>query len=323
LIQVRKYNIRDKERWDDFVSLAKNATFLFNRDFMEYHKDRFEDYSLLCFYKDKLIGILPANIEDGIVYSHNGLSYGGLVIHTETKFEKYVCIFENILKYLCENNIKTLFIKELPSIYSNISSGELEYIQFLLKAKLSKVDISSTIKLNSIIEFTTLRKRGVKKGVYNNLKIIEVSKMDSFWEEILIPNLLNKHNVLPVHSLEEINSLKEYFPDKIRQFNVYDNEILVAGTTIFETNKVVHTQYISGNSDKNKLGSLDFLYNYLISEVFKDKVFFDFGISTENKGKNVNKGLLFWKEGFGARATTCKTYKIETRNYKKLELVFI
>jgi len=41
--------------WDNFVSEAKNSSFLFYRNFMEYHQDRFEDHSLLLFKKEKLL----------------------------------------------------------------------------------------------------------------------------------------------------------------------------------------------------------------------------------------------------------------------------
>jgi hypothetical protein len=44
---VKQYQESDYECWNTFVNQAKNATFLFHRDFMEYHKDRFEDYSRL------------------------------------------------------------------------------------------------------------------------------------------------------------------------------------------------------------------------------------------------------------------------------------
>ena len=145
----------------------------------------------------------------------------------------------------------------------------------------------------------------------------------SFWNEILIPNLSEKHQAKPVHSLDEIQYLHSKFPKNIRQFNVYQNDKIVSGTTIFETNLVAHSQYISGNSDKNELGSLDFLHDYLISNVFKDKKYFDFGISNENQGQNINQGLLFWKEGFGARTIVQNFYEIETKNYPLLESVLI
>ena len=77
------------------------------------------------------------------------------------------------------------------------------------------------------------------------------------------------------------------------------------------------------NENKNQLGSLDFLHDYLLKNVFNNKSFFDFGISNENQGKNINEGLLYWKESFGATSITQDFYEIETKNYSLLEGVFI
>ena len=139
----------------------------------------------------------------------------------------------------------------------------------------------------------------------------------------MIPNLATKHEVKPVHSLQEITYLKKMFPDNIRQFNVYNGTTIVAGTTVFINKNVVHPQYISGNDDKNELGSLDYLYHHLITAVFADKSFFDFGISNENSGKNINQGLLFWKESFGAKTVSQRFYSVETKNYELLSNVLV
>ena len=47
---------------------------------MEYHKDRFQDYSLMVFDENKLVAVLPANRVEVEVFSHQGLTYGGLVL---------------------------------------------------------------------------------------------------------------------------------------------------------------------------------------------------------------------------------------------------
>ncbi len=109
----------------------------------------------------------------------------------------------------------------------------------------------------------------------------------------------------------------------MKQFNVYQNETLVGGTTIFETKKVAHAQYISANSEKQQLGTLDFLFNYLINEKYAEKDYFDFGISNENKGQQINEGLLSWKESFGARSIIHEFYEIETKNHQLLNDLFI
>lgn len=309
--------------WDDFVSKAKNATFLFHRDFIEYHQNRFEDYSLLVFKKEKLIAIFPANKIGDTIYSHQGLTYGGLIIQGFLKFQDVLESFKTLLIFLNFNGFKLLKINTIPSIYHSLPSDEIHYIMFLLSAKLTKRDVLSVINLNENISVSKNRIEGCKRGKKHGLKIKEKNIFDEFWNNILIPNLKQKHSISPVHSLSEITLLKERFPNNIRQFNVYFNEEIVAGATIFETKNVAHVQYISSNKKKNMLGSLDVLHLYLIKEVFAGKTYFDFGVSNENEGKNINKGLQFWKEGFGARTITQDFYNINTGNYHLLDDVLI
>ncbi len=163
------------------------------------------------------------------------------------------------------------------------------------------------------------RKKAIKWG----LEIREETEFDSFWNKILIPNLAERHNAKPVHSVEEITQLKKDFPANIRQFNVYSQGKIVAGTTIFETETVAHCQYISKFEKGENLGSLDFLYDYLICKKFAKKHFFDFGVSNEDQGKKLNEGLCFWKESFGASTVVQDFYEVETINHSKLENVFV
>lgn len=321
---VKKYDSSDFLLWNTFVASAKNATFLFHRDFMEYHSDRFEDFSLLIFDdKKNLTAILPANRVGETLFSHQGLTYGGLVLNQKSKLHEVIEITFHLMRFLSENYISKLHLKIIPPIYNTFPSDEMDYLSFILQAKLARRDSLSVLDLNEDFKFSTDRKQAIKKGKKNNLIIKEESSFETFWNEILIPNLVQKHDSKPVHSPEEIIYLKTRFPNNIRQFNVYKENKIVAGTTIFESKNVAHSQYISGNSAKNELGSLDFLHNYLVKEVFHNKKYFDFGISNENQGKNINEGLLYWKESFGARTVVQNFYEIETKNYSLLENVLI
>ena len=321
---VRKYQSTDYLTWNEFVANAKNATFLFHRDFMEYHSDRFQDFSLLIFDENQnLKAILPANRLEDVVYSHQGLTYGGLILNEKTKLQEVIEITFNLLHFLNENGIPTLNLKQLPSFYAKFPSEEMEYLSFIINAKLVRRDSLSVLDLRTHYKFSKDRKQAINRGVKNELIVKEESSFELFWNEILIPNLKQKHQAKPVHTIDEISFLKSKFPNNIRQFNVYKEDKIVAGTTIFESENVAHSQYISGNSNKNELGSLDFLHNYLISNVFKEKDFFDFGISNENQGKNINQGLLSWKEGFGSRTIVQNFYEIETKNYSLLENVLL
>ncbi|TWO31791.1 GNAT family N-acetyltransferase [Seonamhaeicola sediminis] len=322
--KIIRYSKEYSSIWNDFVSKSKNATFLFYRDFMEYHNDRFEDYSLLVFKKDKLIAVLPANIsEDKVLYSHQGLSYGGFILPEDIKFEIVLFAFAEILKHLHRKGIDVIELKITPSIYTTLPCDEIKYLMFILNARLIRRDILSVINLKEKFKISRNREEGINRGKKHNLIIKEENTFNLFWNYILIKNLKEKHGTSPVHSLNEITLLKKRFPNNIRQFNVYHNDEIVAGTTIFESKYVAHSQYISGNHHKNVLGSLDFLHHHLISEVFNNKVYFDFGTSNENNGLHINKGLQFWKEGFGARSLTQDFYEVETKNYKLLENIMI
>ena len=320
--QVRLYQPQDSSIWNAFISVAKNATFLFDRNFMDYHSDRFQDYSLMVFDGEKLVAVLPANRVDDTVFSHQGLTYGGLVLSNKAKLSAVIAIFKSILQFLHENAIEKLIVKSIPTIYSDYFSEELEYCLFIVQAKLTRRDALSVLDLVKKNAIDSNRMEGVKRGIKNELVVKEESSFDLFWNTILVPNLAQKHNAKPVHTLAEITKLKHLFPNNIRQFNVYKNEELLGGTTVFVNKKVVHSQYISGNETKNVSGSLDYLHHHLIKEVFKDYHFHDFGICNEYDGRMINKGLLFWKESFGAKTVIQNFYEVETRNFSILDTVF-
>lgn len=319
---VVKYSNQNYNEWNDFLLQAKNATFLFHRDFMEYHQDRFEDYSLLIYNKNKLIAILPANKIDDVVYSHKGLTYGGLVLANKSTFQSAKESIFVILKYLSGRGIETLYLKQLPKIYHLKPSDEFDYLAFILNVEVYRKDVSMCIELNNGVEFSTLRKRQIKLATKNNLHVKLETDMSSFWNELLIPNLKTKHRTVPTHSLNDITTLREKFPNNIKQFNVYQDEELLAGCTVFETETVAHLQYISTKKVKS-VGALDYLINYLMSDYYKEKKYFDFGISNENEGRSINEGLLNWKQSFGASAIVHDFYKIETKNYSLLKNIMI
>jgi hypothetical protein len=320
---VRRYEASDFALWNAFISHAKNATFLFHRNFMEYHQDRFSDYSLLVFEADKLVSVLPANKVGTTLYSHQGLTYGGFVFDAKIKLGKAITIVKTVLQFLHENQIATFQLKLLPSIYQNAFSEEIKYAFFLAKAQLIRRDCLSVIDMAQPLSFSKDRKQALQRSTKKELTVKEETNFDLFWNGILIPNLDKKHHAKPVHTAEEMTKLHQLFPNNIRHFNVYYNNEMVAGTTIFVTEKVAHSQYISGNEQKNELGSLDFLHHYLLTEVFQDKAYFDFGISHEDNGQKINEGLLYWKESFGAKTTVQDFYEVATANYSLLENVML
>lgn len=288
---------------------------------MEYHQDRFEDFSLMVFEKEKLVALLPANRVGAVLHSHQGLTYGGLVLKKQLRFESVLNCYEVLLRFLQSQEISELYINEIPTIYHDLPSGEVHYLNFILDAELLRRDTLSVIDTRHRLKFSGSRLEGIGRAQKHGLDVVNDDDFENFWNRILISNLQDRHGAKPVHSLDEILYLKQKFPHQIKQFNVYHHQQIVAGATVFETKNVAHCQYISGNADKNMLGSLDALHDYLINEVYAHKRYFDFGTSNENEGSTINAGLQFWKEGFGARTLTQDFYKIETKNHLKLRSV--
>ena len=291
---------------------------------MEYHQDRFEDYSLMIYKQDELLALLPANKVENTVISHQGLTFGGLLLSKEVKFDDILEAFKALLKYLDLDKILELQLKLIPKIYHKLPSDEIDYLLFKVKAKLFRSDLTTTIDNKSpILINSSNRKRGLKKAIKNEIRVVETHDFESYWNEILIPNLEQRHNVLPTHSLTEIMELKQNFPNSIRQFNAFQNDKIVAGVTIFESENVAHAQYISANENMQELGSLDLIFDCLINDVFKNKAYFNFGISNENQGQFINSGLLSWKESFGGRPIVHQHFKIDVNNHYLLNEIML
>ena len=315
-MKVLKYKDEFKSGWDDFLDKAKNSTFLFKRNFLEYHKDRFTDFSLVVQdEKDKIIAVMPASLHGDTVISHGGITYGGLVLTEEVKLNRYLIIFRAILQFLAEENITTLEYKALPVFYTNLPAQEEEYVMFLLGAKTFRVDTSLTVDLKNPVPYQKRRLRSVKKAKKQNFRIEKTSDFNSFWTEVLTPNLEARFGRKPVHSVEEITYLASCFPNQIYQVNILDGDQVVAGTTMFDMKTTAHAQYISANNFGRSSGALDMLFDYLIQEHYKHKQYFDFGICNEQSGRYINQGLLDWKEGFGGRTYVHKFYEIDPQKY--------
>ena len=310
-MKIIKYAIEYKKLWNDFVRGAKNSHFFFHREYMEYHSDRFEDFSLLFFDdKEKLIAVLPGNIKDDTFYSHQGLTFGGFLVDYKMKMTIMLELFRELKNFLKENHIKKLIYKCIPYIYHKLPAEEDRYALFINDAQLFRRDVSSTIYCDNKIKYSKGRKWIIQKAIKNGILVENSEDFSQYWK-LLEETLKSKHNTKPVHSLDEIVRLHNLFPENIKLFIAKkDNEIL-AGTVIFENETVVHTQYLANSQRGREVGALDLVIDRLINEIYKDKKYFDFGISNEDNGRYLNEGLINQKEGFGARAVVHDFYEME------------
>ena len=320
MITVTRYTPKNHQTWNEFVKQSRQGTFLFDRNYMDYHQDRFHDHSLMIYYKDKLYALLPANevvsasnneIPQKELVSHQGLTYGGLLTCNKMTAELTCETFEAIGNYLKQESFSKLTYKAIPWIYHKIPSEEDLYALIHVgKASLSAREISTTILLQNKLRFSEQRRRGVNKAKKNSLIIRQSSQEDvfAFWN-ILNNNLQQKYHTRPVHSNEELQLLMSRFPENIIGYSVLKDEEVIAGTIIFITPQVIHTQYIGASEKGKEEGALDLLFDYLINQKKWNAPYFDFGKSTEDRGNYLNTNLIHQKEGFGGRGVAYDTYE--------------
>ena len=309
MFEIKSYSPEMKSEWDAFVGASKNGLFLFFRDYMDYHHDRFEDHSIVVYRQNKLYALLPANISHDVLYTHQGLTFGGLIVNEHFTAAESLTVFKLINAYLRNEGIRKVVYKAIPWLYHQQPAEEDLYaIYRTTNAKLVARDISTAIRLDMPLARNEMRNRGIKKALHHGIIVEESNRWTDFWE-VLTTNLQTKYHVRPVHTLTEIEMLKARFPHNIRLFTAQLGGKVLGGTVVYEYGNVAHTQYISASLEGKKLHALDLLLDKLIHEIYQDKTWFDFGKSTEQQGTILNEGLIFQKESFGGRAVCYDWYE--------------
>lgn len=309
MFEIVRYTADKAEEWNKFVAESKNGTFLFDRHYMDYHSDRFQDYSLMFYRNGGLYALLPANSEDNILWSHRGLTYGGIIMNAESTAARIQQLFREMNDYLRADGFIKVVYKPVPHIFHRIPSEEDIYSLFsVCDAKLIDRSISSTLILQYPLKWHRDRRYGINKAKAHDVTVDESQDLKGFWE-VLTFNLRNKYDSCPVHSLEEIELLHDRFPQQIRLFTASKDGKVLGGTVLYITSTVVHTQYISANLEGKQWRVIDALFDYLLHECDWQQRYFDFGTSNEEDGRILVEPLIYQKEGFGGRGICYDWYE--------------
>lgn len=308
MYKVEEYSEEKKEQWNQFVLLSKNATFLFNRDYMDYHKERFVDSSVMIYDEEnKLKAIFPASINNEfIVSSHGGLTYGGLIVDYTIKTNKSLQIFEEILFFYKKRGVVRIIYKVIPHIYHKQPAEEDLYCLFRKKFILFRRDVSSAINMKNT-SVKGKKRSGANCAEKNGYKLVETTDSQLLFD-IISTNLKEKYNSLPTHSYKEMNLLKSKLKKNIIMYNLLKNDKVEGGAILYLGNGVVHAQYIATTFQAKKDRGLDFIIVKLIDLFSSSYDWFDYGISTEDNGFSLNESLIKSKEEFNMSAICYDQY---------------
>lgn len=310
-ITIRRYGADDAEVWNDFVRRSRNGTFLHERGFMEYHSHLFQDHSLIVLRGGKVAALLPANLrQDGTdlqLQSHGGLTYGGLLYGADMSASLMVEIIATLRDWLRAEGLTSLLYKAVPHIFHDVASEEDLYALIQAGANVVRTDLSSAVAIGGPIGFSKSKRQGARRAQKAGLVVAQSEDFAAYWQ-ILTNRLGEAHDAAPTHSLAEIELLNSRYPAQIRLFVARQDGEVQGGLVVFDCGRVVHVQYMATTEEGRKNGALDLIVEHLLTEVYADRGWLNFGISTTEAGRNLNVGLSRQKEMFGARGIVFQQY---------------
>ena len=285
---------------------------MFDRNYMDYHKDRFKDHSLLFYDENILVALLPMSEHGDELISHGGLTYGGFITDTRMKQHIMMDCFAELIKYARESGFKSIRYKCIPHIYHSQPAEEDRFALFANGARLDTVDVSTYVNLTSLLKMPKGRKAQISRAKREGVVIEELTELEDFKAFIDLENkvLLEHHGVHAVHTGEELKLLHDRFPENIHLFASKKNENMIAGTVVYEYDQVVHTQYMAANDEARTIGALDLAVATVINKYKETKNWIDIGISTEHGKIYLNEGICSQKEGFGGRTGVYEIWEL-------------
>src|SRR5438128_4774760 len=277
-IGLSLYTPDRKQDWNDFVARSKNGVFLFQRDYMDYHADRFADHSLLAYEGDRLLALFPANLRADALVSHGGLTFGGFITDERMRTPVMLELFDQLRQYAQSNGMRRIVYKPVPHIYHRAPAEEDLYALFRQDAKLIRRDVSSTVVQAHRLNLTKGRKWSIKKAKSGGLDVRRSDDFETFMEMERL-RLDEKYGVSPTHSPAEMRLLANRFPEQIKLYAAYRQEAMLAGAIVYESPCVAHTQYLASTEEGRAAAALDAVLDMLLNVTYAATPYFDFGIS--------------------------------------------
>lgn len=314
MITVERYAPRMAGEWNALVAASRNATFMHDRRYMDYHADRFDDFSLVARDgKGRALALLPACRKGDTLSSHAGLSYGGwLLPDRRCDALDMLEIWDAMTVLLRASGVKELIYKPSPHIYHRRPAEEDLYALARAGGQIASTLVSSVIDLDDPLPMDQGSRQRVRKALADPSIVIGESDRWADFHGVLTRLLASRYGAVPVHSLAELTMLHDRFPENIRLYTATDRESgeVLAGVVLYVSQTVAHSQYTAAAPRGKELSVVPGIYSHIISRWQGRVRWLDFGTSNEDGGREVNAGLLRQKCSYGGRAVAYTTYRL-------------
>lgn len=294
---IKKYTELYFNKWNNFVlNYSLNGTIYHTKSFLNYHKNKYNDASILIYDKTNIIAVFPCCKFNNKYYSHLGSTCGGLVILKKYyELNKLFDIMDLIYEYYDED----LNIKLSETIYfkNNIKNDLLSFVLSQKCKQYQDICLYFDIKKNpNILDSfpNNDNKRLLKKYINNTNKdtIIEISNNLEDYEKyyyILEKNLKDKNNIKPIHTLNEFISLKELLGCNQFLFlsKNFQGEILSGAFVFLINDNTYYTVYLMTNYEKKQSQIFNLLYELFIHAKKNNIDIVNIGACSKNNGKEI------------------------------------
>ncbi len=311
MLSVKSYAPEAQPDWDAFVRLARNGVFLFERGYLDYHADRFEDASLMLYDDTELVALLPAHRVGTQWISHGGLTFGGLLLHPACGATDVLAQVEALVEALRERGATRLVYRPVPHVYHRQPSEDDLYALHRRGARTVRMDLSTTVDLARRPPLAKGRRHALSKARRAGIDVRDSEDYATYWG-LLGDVLGERHGVAPTHRLDEIELLARRFAQiRLHAAHAPDGGPMLAGAVTYRYDGVLHTQYMACASAGREVGAMDAVIAHLLDEVAEGCRWLNFGVSTVDQGRQINAGLAAQKEMFGGRATVLQTLELD------------
>ena len=197
-----------------------------------------------------------------------------------------------------------------PDLFNGVENVALQYaftyLGYTQQTELSTwVLVAGRTPETLLASFRQNKKQDVKKALKQDLtfrKLETRAEIDAF--HALLRQNLQKFGVEPVHTADELWEFKtSRLPDIAGFYGVFADEQMVAGgmTFYFAQANVLHTQYLAADLSIRSYSPAAYLYyRMLCLAAGMGCNALSWGISTEERGKVLNFGLVESKEGYAS-----------------------
>ena len=316
---------RQLERWDPFVDRSVNGTIFNKRRFLAYHGDKFKDGEQFLVIMNGTevyaqIAIYTFSDERGVKTSNSpyGASYGGFIFKEVPSYKSGKETVELFLGYLNDNKVQQCFIRQPAGIFC--AQNMDTFIFNLLEAGFvshnrevfNYMEIAEGCPVIDIIPNAACRtqiRKAIKSGVYVN----QDAPLDDAW--LLIQRTIRRFGKEPTHNRDELQTLKDTFPESIRFAVAYHEGIPIASVTSIALSKTVNSAfYLSTDERYLKLNALRYTLERAIQQAQDDGYkCYDFG--TSSTMLTAGPGIFAFKEEFSRSGMFRETLRWEKKEY--------